>query len=493
MVDAAVKRAVLAALVLMGGARAGAVTVSWDPVTTNSDGTAITNLAGYRLFRHTSSLLGMTTAQAMANSAIVKSTVAAPATSMQVPLTSGTYYFRLTAFNTDGIQSRFNLDASGGEVQASTTVVTSTVFNFSLANGGAKSVSQGASVTNSVTATLVSGTAQAVSLSVSGLPAGVTGSFSPISCSPSCSTTLTLSASASAAAGGATVTVTAAGGGVSRTSSFALTVNATGGGPSAHWKFDEASGAASAADASGNGNNATLTGGPVSTAGRFGAALNFDGVNDKASAAHSASLNPSSALSVSVWAKPTIATATWRALMVKNYTVFLYASIQSGYCGAGGVLGGVTTAAGTKTVCSAVPVAASTWTHLSMTYDGANLRLYKNGIQAAVTAATGTVTAGTGSFDIGASQFGEYFMGAIDDARVYNRALSAAEVLALFNAVPTGTVTDLNGDGATNVADVQIAVNQALGVAACSAGDVNKDGACNVADVQMVVNKAMGL
>ena len=58
---------------------------------------------------------------------------------------------------------------------------------------------------------------------------------------------------------------------------------------------------------------------------------------------------------------------------------------------------------------------------------------------------------------------------------------------------PPGTLTDLNGDGITNVADVQITVNQAVGAATCAAGDVNKDGTCNVADVQIVVNKSLGL
>ena len=58
---------------------------------------------------------------------------------------------------------------------------------------------------------------------------------------------------------------------------------------------------------------------------------------------------------------------------------------------------------------------------------------------------------------------------------------------------PPGPVTDLNGDGITNVADVQIAVNQAVGASACAAGDVNKDGVCNVSDIQLVINKALGL
>jgi hypothetical protein len=71
--------------------------------------------------------------------------------------------------------------------------------------------------------------------------------------------------------------------------------------------------------------------------------------------------------------------------------------------------------------------------------------------------------------------------------------LSAAEVTALFNTTTSGIVTDLNGDGVTNVTDVQMAINQASGAAACSSGDVNKDGACNVADVQLVCNKSLGL
>lgn len=53
--------------------------------------------------------------------------------------------------------------------------------------------------------------------------------------------------------------------------------------------------------------------------------------------------------------------------------------------------------------------------------------------------------------------------------------------------------TDLNGDGATNVTDVQLVVNRALGIGACGNGDVNGDGACTVVDVQRVVNAALGL
>jgi hypothetical protein len=57
---------------------------------------------------------------------------------------------------------------------------------------------------------------------------------------------------------------------------------------------------------------------------------------------------------------------------------------------------------------------------------------------------------------------------------------------------PPVNACDLNNDSATNVSDVQICANQAIGVVACTSGDINKDSACNVVDVQRTVNAALG-
>jgi len=51
---------------------------------------------------------------------------------------------------------------------------------------------------------------------------------------------------------------------------------------------------------------------------------------------------------------------------------------------------------------------------------------------------------------------------------------------------------DVNGDGTTNVSDVQLIVNQALGIVS-NRCDINADGQTNVLDVQMVVNATLGL
>src|ERR1051326_1506695 len=97
-------------------------------------------------------------------------------------------------------------------------------FDFVLSSSGNVSVIQGSSVTNTVKATLTSGTTQAVSLSVSELPTGVTSSFSPISCNPTCTSTVTLNTASSTPAGSYTITVTATAGNLTRFTSFTLRV-----------------------------------------------------------------------------------------------------------------------------------------------------------------------------------------------------------------------------------------------------------------------------
>jgi hypothetical protein len=100
-----------------------------------------------------------------------------------------------------------------------------TSFDFSLSNGGSKTVTQGQSVSNTVTASLVSGTSQPVSFSTSGMPSGATYSYSQTSCNPSCAITLTIQTYSNTLSGNYPINVTASGGGVTRSTSFTLTVS----------------------------------------------------------------------------------------------------------------------------------------------------------------------------------------------------------------------------------------------------------------------------
>src|SRR5262249_17802776 len=72
---------------------------------------------------------------------------------------------------------------------------------------------------------------------------------------------------------------------------------------------------------------------------------------------------------------------------------------------------------------------ASTWAYLTETYDGSTLRLYINGTQVASTAHTGAIASSTNPLQIGGdSLYGQNFAGLIDEVRVYNVALTAAQI-----------------------------------------------------------------
>ncbi len=74
--------------------------------------------------------------------------------------------------------------------------------------------------------------------------------------------------------------------------------------------------------------------------------------------------------------------------------------------------------------------------------------------------------------------------------------------LSATNAGGTGTKTllititqspcDQNIDGLTNSQDLQLSVNQAVGITAVTRCDINADSLCNILDVQRVVNAVLG-
>lgn len=136
-------------------------------------------------------------------------------------LTPGTYY--LGAIADDLGQVAESNENNNARVADTGPIILTLAFDYTLSNSGPITVLQGSSGSNTITATLVSGTTQAVAFSASGLPSGATASFSPPSCSPTCSSTLTISTSASTPAGTFPITVT--GSPLGKTTTFNLVVN----------------------------------------------------------------------------------------------------------------------------------------------------------------------------------------------------------------------------------------------------------------------------
>ncbi|WP_371589927.1 M28 family peptidase [Streptomyces virginiae] len=99
-------------------------------------------------------------------------------------------------------------------------------FSMSLSPSSG-TVQQGASVTTTVGTTVTTGNAQSVTLTASGLPAGVSASFNPATVQSGQSSVLTLTATANAAPGASTVVVKGQGASLSHTVDYALNVGGT--------------------------------------------------------------------------------------------------------------------------------------------------------------------------------------------------------------------------------------------------------------------------
>lgn len=149
---------------------------------------------------------------------------------------SGSSTLTFTASSTATVgTSTITINASGGGVSHSTTVsltvsATATPDFAVSASPTSVSVAAGSSGTSTISTSVSGGFNSAVSLSASGLPAGVTAAFNPTSIAApgSGSSTLTFTASSTAAAGTSTITINASGGGVSHSTTVSLTIT-TGG------------------------------------------------------------------------------------------------------------------------------------------------------------------------------------------------------------------------------------------------------------------------
>jgi len=217
-----------------------------------------------------------------------------------------------------------------------------------------------------------------------------------------------------------------------------------------YWNFDEGSGTV-AGDSSGSGNNGTLVNGPAWTIGKIGTALSFNGANQYVTVPYT---TDNTVTSISLWMKPTTyANSCCIHLLAKNSvgggSVF---TINRSSSPAGSIAftrSFSITSGEWVTPASVAPVGS--WHHIVVTYDSSsvanNPAIYVDGVSQSVTrsqAPAGTATTNstkglliaTGSANT-ANANPEFFNGAIDDVRIYNRTFSAGDVSTLYS---TGTV-----------------------------------------------------
>jgi hypothetical protein len=220
------------------------------------------------------------------------------------------------------------------------------------------------------------------------------------------------------------------------------------GGLVAHWKLDDGKGSEKAADASGRGNDGKLSGGPAWTPGKCAGALKLDGVDDhvEASSPELGKLVQGS-YSIVAWFRPEVAPAGKDSENNANFGVVLNAGTYDGiyytnerqfimghkiggeaWCGAG-------------TWDSAFD--PKTYYHVAGVVDreARSVRIYVDGElegdaewegdgEAPADADTWRLGIGTP----GVREWGWPAKAEIDDVRLYDRALTDDEVIALFES-----------------------------------------------------------
>ncbi|MFM7534723.1 MAG: choice-of-anchor C family protein, partial [Acidimicrobiales bacterium] len=199
-----------------------------------------------------------------------------------------------------------------------------------------------------------------------------------------------------------------------------------------HWKLDETGGLA-AADATGRANHGTLTdmAGTEWTPGVRGGALRFD-VGDRVRVPNRPELSPTAGVSVAAWVNRTAPTGSFDPIVKKSNGAGDFALE---YTASGAIVFSVYVG-GTWRQSPTVTVPDGSWSHLVGTYDGQAVRLYRNGVEVGSgTAASGSIVTSTSELHLAGDPAipTRSLRGLLDDVRLYDRALAAIEVRALFD------------------------------------------------------------
>jgi fibronectin type 3 domain-containing protein len=382
----------------------GAVSLSW---TASSDNVGVQT---YGVHRSTTAGFAATPANRVAQPVGTSYTDSPPA--------AGTYFYRVTAQDAVG-----NTSAPSNEATATVTSdATPPAVNITAPAPGASvtgSIAVNANATDNAT---VAG----VQFLLDGAALGAEDTSAPYSVPWN---------TASAVNGSHTLTARARDAAGNQTTSGAVSVtvsNTATPGLVASFGFNEGSGT-TVFDSSGSNNNGTLTSATWTATGKFGSALSFNGTSSWVTVSDAASLDLTNGLTLEAWVNPT-ALSGWRTALLKEsaggLSYSLYANDNTPNPAVTVSIGG-----GDRSAVGTSQVPLNTWTHLAATYDGAQLRLYMNGVQVGSRAQTGNMAVSAGALRVGGNAvWGEFFAGLIDEVRVYNRALTAAEIQADMNA-----------------------------------------------------------
>lgn len=211
------------------------------------------------------------------------------------------------------------------------------------------------------------------------------------------------------------------------------------------WKFD-----GDATDSSGNGNNGTLVGSPSYVSGRIGSAISLNGSSqyiDLGVYTLSPQLSGSSAITQSAWIKYNSLTGNNQDILFVSIgsTNFTGASIQLDSTGHLRIGGRSVKTDGFQNATAASVLSTNTWHFVTGVLDFPSQKIYGyvDGVKVIDQSATfsnstytpfgSATTPDMIGVDGNPVSNPLYFNGTIDDARIYNRALSVAEIQQIYN------------------------------------------------------------
>jgi hypothetical protein len=222
-------------------------------------------------------------------------------------------------------------------------------------------------------------------------------------------------------------------------------------GPVVYYRMEEGSGTI-LTDSSGNGFNGKIIGGTSWLAGPKGLSMSYSGSSQWDTVPHNASLNITSAITIALWASParigtqdlvkkakhgsingyefTLATTSGSPAPNRPFVRFNQPSSGDDY-------------RLSARFASVYPI-DGTWVHYTATYDGDTIKFYINGVLDTLKYAKVTIGTNNIPLSIGAEWDGNssrIYQGRLDEVRIYNRALNAAEVYSIAQVTRAWTGT----------------------------------------------------
>ncbi len=219
-----------------------------------------------------------------------------------------------------------------------------------------------------------------------------------------------------------------------------------------YWSFNEGT-STTVGDSSGKGNMGTLTNFALSGAtsnwtpsGKKGSALDFDGVDDYVELGSNNALNPTEAISISLWAYQESGMNSYGNIISTNNDGVGSYQIQH-TAGNNAIECKLRNSVNTVVLTSTAVIKIEKWQHIVCIYNGTNAYIFVDGVQVASTSRTGSLV-GFSSLKIGSptQALTRYYKGKIDDVRIYSRALSNSEVVALYRQNETRINSSQNNE-----------------------------------------------